>query len=223
MGPLAKVLEPHFTVYTYDRRGRGDSGDTQPYAVEREVEDIGALIQEAGGSAFVYGTSSGAVLAVHAAKHLRGIKKLALYEPPLSLGENRQQVSVDYTANLTSLLTAGRGGDAVALFMTMVGTPTEAIEGMRHAPMWSGLEAIAPTLAYDNAILGDGSVPTEPASAITVSTLVMDGGASPPFMHEAAQALTQAIANARHHRLEGQTHNVAPEALAPVLVQFFNE
>ncbi len=223
MGPLAKVLKPHFTVFSYDRRGRGDSGDTQPYNVEREVEDIEALVKEAGESAFVYGISSGAVLAIHAAKRLRGIKKLALYEAPFTLGENSRQASKDYTAKLTKLLIAGRRGDAVALFMTMVGTPTEAINGMRQAPMWSGLEAIAPTLAYDNAIMGDGSVPTEQAAAITVSTLVMDGGGSPAFMHDAAQALTEAIPNAHHHTLEGQTHDVAPEVLAPVLVQFFNK
>jgi pimeloyl-ACP methyl ester carboxylesterase len=221
---LAALLAQHFRVYHYDRRGRGDSSDTQPYAVEREIEDLEALINEAGGSAFVFGMSSGGVLALYAAARGLAIKKLALYEPPFNLGdEQARQASENYTRQLTALLTEGRRGDAVALAMTTWGAPAEAIAGMRQTPMWSLFEAVAPTLAYDNAIMGDGSVPTERLASITVPTLVIDGGASPAFMQNAAQAAAHALPNAKLRTLEGQTHDVAPEALAPVLVEFFME
>jgi pimeloyl-ACP methyl ester carboxylesterase len=219
---LAALLAQHFTVFHYDRRGRGESGDTQPYAIEREIEDLEALINEAGGSAFVFGMSSGGVLALYAAARGLAIKKLALYEPPFNSGdEHARQASENYTRQLTALLTEGRRGDAVALAMTTWGAPTEAIAGMRQTPIWPLFEAVAPTLAYDDAIMGDGSVPTEQLTSLTVPTLVIDGGASPAFMHNAAQALARALPNAQLRTLGGQTHDVAPEALAPVLMEFF--
>jgi pimeloyl-ACP methyl ester carboxylesterase len=219
---LAALLAQHFTVFHYDRRGRGDSLDTQPYAVEREVEDLNALIKEAGGQAATFGMSSGGVLTLEAAKRGLAITKLALYEPPFNSGDNTaRQASENYTRQLTALLTEGRWGDAVALAMTTWGAPAEAIAGMRQTPIWPLFESVAPTLAYDNAIMGDGSVPTERLASLTVPTLVIDGGASPAFMHNAAQALALALPNAQHRTLEGQTHDVAPEALAPVLVEFF--
>src|SRR5438876_214838 len=200
-GPeLAKLLAPRFTVYNYDRRGRGESGDTKPYAVVREIEDIEALIDEAGGSAYLYGHSSGAALALEAALRLgTKVKKLAMYEVPYNDDAQAQRAWKEYIKQLTELLAADRRGDAVALFMKYVGTPDEQIEGMRHSPAWPMLEAIAPTLAYDHAaILGeDASVPTERAAMITTPTLVMNGGASPPFMYDTAQALGKAIPNAQ--------------------------
>lgn len=221
---LAALLAQHFTVFHYDRRGRGDSSDTHPYAIECEIEDLEALIKEAGGSAFVFGMSSGGVLALYAAARGLAIKKLALYEPPFNSGdENARQAAENYTRQLTTLLTEGRRGDAVALAMTTWGAPAEAIADMRQTPIWSLFESVAPTLAYDNAIMGDGSVPTERLASIKVPTLVMDGGASPAFMHNAAQAVAHALPNAQRRILEGQTHDVAPEALAPVLVEFFDE
>jgi pimeloyl-ACP methyl ester carboxylesterase len=222
---LADLLGQHFTVFHYDRRGRGDSTDTQPYAVEREIEDIDALITEAGGSAFVYGISSGASLAMEAAIELGGkIKKLAMYEPPYNDDGNARQAWKKYTKELGELLAADRRGDAVALFMKYVGATDEQINGMRYAPVWPMFESIAPTLAYDHiAILGeDASVPTERAVRVTVPTLIMNGGASFPFMHITATALANAIPSAQHRTLEGQTHEVSPEALAPVLVEFFS-
>jgi pimeloyl-ACP methyl ester carboxylesterase len=219
---LAAFLAPHFTVFHYDRRGRGDSGDTPPYAVEREVEDIEALINEAGGTAFVFGGSSGAVLALEAAARGLAITKLALYEPPFNSGDdNARRASENYTKQLTALLAEGRRGDAVTLAMTTWGAPAEAIAGMRQTPIWSMFEAVAPTLAYDNAIMGDGSVPTERMASVTVPTLVIDGGASPAFMHNAAQATADTLPNAQRRTLEGQTHDVAPEVLAPVLEEFY--
>ncbi len=222
MGPLTALLSPHFTVFMYDRRGRGESGDTLPYAVEREVEDIDALIQAAGGSAFVYGTSSGAALALEAAASGLSINKLALYEPPLNADPEAMRRLAQYHADVKALLSAGRRGDAVVRFMTFVGTPEDAITGMRQAPFWPVFEAVAPTLAYDSAVLGDGSVPVRRAASVTVPTLVMAGGASFPFMHETAQALEQAIPNAQRRVLEGQTHDAAAEVVAPALKAFFS-
>jgi len=219
---LAALLAQHFTVFHYDRRGRGDSSDTQPYAVEREIEDLEALIHEAGGSAFVFGMSSGGVLALDAVARGLAIKKLALYEPPFNSGdEHAHQASENYTRQLTALLAEGRRGDAVALAMTTWGAPAEAVAGMRQTPIWSLFESVAPTLAYDNAIMGDGSVLTERLASITAPALVIDGGASPAFMQDAAQAVARALPNARLRTLEGQTHDVAPEVLTPILEQFF--
>jgi pimeloyl-ACP methyl ester carboxylesterase len=221
MRPLSALLTDHFTVYTYDRRGRGESGDTAPYAVEREIEDIDALIKEAGGSAYVYGISSGAALAVAAAARLPSIKKLALYEPPFMLDEGGRQMAANYTVQLTDVLSKGQRGEAIAAFLTRVGMPADALAGMRQAPVWPMFEAIAPTLAYDNAVMGDSSVPTAQAASVKVPTLVMGGGASPDFMQNAAQALQHAIPGAQYRTLEGQTHEVAAEAIAPVLEKFF--
>lgn len=219
---LAALLAPHFTVFHYDRRGRGDSGDTKPYAVEREIEDLEALIKEAGGSSFVFGMSSGGVLALEAAAGGLTIKKLALYEPPFNAGDtDSRQASENYTKQLTALLAADRRGDAVALAMKTFGAPSAAVAEMRQTPIWSIFESVALTLAYDNAIMGDGSVPAERLSSVTVPTLVIDGGASPAFMHNGAQAVADVLPNAERRTLEGQMHDVAPEVLAPVLVEFF--
>jgi pimeloyl-ACP methyl ester carboxylesterase len=217
------LLARHFTLYHYDRRGRGDSTDTPPYAIEREIEDIEALIDEAGGSAFLFGISSGAALAMEAAIKLGGkVKKLAMYEAPYNSDEAARRAWVDYRRQLTELLAADRRGDAVVLFMMLVGMPAEHVPAVRQHPMWPMFEAVAPTLAYDAAVLGeDASIPTERAAAVAVPALVMDGGASYPFMHVAAVALANAMPNGRHRTLEGQTHEVAAEAIAPVLVEFF--
>ena len=221
---LARLLAQQFTVYSYDRRGRGDSGDTKPYAVEREIEDIDALIDKAGGSAFVHGHSSGGCLALDATVGLSDkVKKLAMYEAPYNDDPEAQKAWAEYIKNLTEALASDRRGDAVALFMAYVGMPAAQIEGMRHAPFWGGMEAIAPTLAYDHtAIMGkDGSTPTERAARVQVPTLVMSGDNGPPFMLETAKTLSKAIPVAKLSTLDGQTHDVHPEALAPVLAEFF--
>jgi pimeloyl-ACP methyl ester carboxylesterase len=221
---LAKLLAQHFTVYSYDRRGRGDSGDTRPYAVEREIEDIDAMIDEAGGSAFVYGHSSGGSLALEAAVELGDkVIKLAVYEVPYNDDPEARKAWGEYIKNLTEALASDRRGDAIALFMAYVGMPAAQIEAMRHAPFWAGMEAVAPTLAYDHtAIMGkDGSIPTERAARVHVPTLVMNGGNGAPFMLETARTLSKAIPVAELRTLDGQTHDVHPGALAPVLVQFF--
>lgn len=224
LGQVANLLSPHFTVINYDRRGRGESTDTQPYAVAREIEDIEALIEAAGGSAYLYGISSGAVLAMEAAIALPNkVKKLAMYEAPCNDDEAARQAWRTYTQQLGAALAADRRGDAVALFMLLTGAPADQVEGMRQDPVWPIFEAIAPTLAYDHiAILGEeAAVPTQRATQVAVPTLVMDGEASYPFMHPTAVALANAIPNGQHRTLEGQTHEVAAEAIAPVLVEFF--
>jgi pimeloyl-ACP methyl ester carboxylesterase len=175
---LAALLAPQFTVFNYDRRGRGDSGDTAPYAVECEFEDLDAVISEASGSAAVFGASSGAVLALKAAAHGLAVTKLALWEPPFMFDDDAPQRQKDYAARLAELLATDRRGDAAALFMTLVGLPAEFIVQARTAPWWSGMEAVAPTLAYDAAVMGDGTLPTELVASVTVPTLVMDGGAT---------------------------------------------
>ncbi len=224
--PLTPLLSPHFTVLAYDRRGRGDSGDTVPYAIEREVEDIDALIKEAGGSAFVYGHSSGAVLALEAAARRPAVTKLALYEPPFILDASRPPVPKDYVTHLDELASAGRRGAAVEYFMTAgVGVPAEIVAQMRQSPMWAGMEKMAHTLAYDGKIMGNNmaghSLQARQWASVTIPTLVIDGGASEAWARNAVQVLADALPNAQRRTLEGQMHNVDPTILAPLLVEFF--
>jgi pimeloyl-ACP methyl ester carboxylesterase len=224
MKELGELLSEHFTVIHYDRRGRGDSTDTQPYALEREIEDIEALIDESGGSASLYGISSGAALAMEAALVLPNkVKMLAMYEAPFNDDESAQQVWREYVKQLKELLDQGRNGDAVGLFMMLVGASPEDVEGIKQTPMWPLWESIGPTLAYDHiAALGeDAAVPVERAARVTVPTLILDGSQSFPFMHGTAKKLAATIPNAQHRTLDGQTHEVASEALAPVLIEFF--
>jgi pimeloyl-ACP methyl ester carboxylesterase len=223
-GELARLLASRFTVYGFDRRGRGGSGDTLPYAVDREVDDIEALIDRAGGPAFLYGHSSGGPLAMRAAVRLGGkVSKIALYEPPYNNDPGAQQAWSQYLRELRQALGAGRPGDAVALFLRFLGTPAKQIDVMRRAPFWPGMEAVGPTLAYDHAaIMGEPwSVPAGLAARVPVPALVLAGDAGLAFMPETARALSQAIPHGQMRILAGQTHNVSPDVLAPVLAEFF--
>jgi pimeloyl-ACP methyl ester carboxylesterase len=220
---LARLLAPHCTVYGFDRRGRGGSGDTLPYAVDREIDDIEALVDRADGPAFLYGHSSGGPLAMRAAIRLGSkVAKIAMYEPPYNNDPGAQESWSQYLRQLSQALAEGRRGDAVALFMRFVGTPAEQVDGMRRAPFWPAMEAVAPTLAYDHAaILGEPwRVPTELAERVSVPALVMAGDASFPFMPDAARVLSQAIPQGQLRMLAGQTHEVNPGVLAPILVEF---
>jgi pimeloyl-ACP methyl ester carboxylesterase len=220
--PLAKLMEPHFTVYNYDRRGRGSSGDTAPYAVEREIEDLEALIIEAGGSASVFGYSSGGVLSLKAAAHGLAISKLALYEPPFKIGVNSLGPPADLVEQLTGLISSDRRGDAVELFQTKaVGIPPEVVAGLKNAPFWPSLEKIAHTLIYDAAIIGNLTVPTEWSTSITLPTLVIAGGESKKEFRLAEEALAAFLPNAEYISLDGQTHHIVPPVLAPVLQEFY--
>ena len=222
---LAGLLADHCTVIDYDRRGRGDSGDTWPYAPRREIEDIEALIDAAGPAASLYGHSSGGCLALDAAAQLGPkVSKLAIYEAPYNDDPAMARPWVQYLEQLAEALAADRRGDAVALFMRYVGIPAEQIDDMRQAPFWSGMEAIAPTLAYDHAgVMGkDLSVPVKRAAQVDVPALVMYGTASPPFMAETATTLSKALPQAELRALDGQNHDVDPAVLAPVLTAFLS-
>jgi pimeloyl-ACP methyl ester carboxylesterase len=225
-GQLAELLAQHFTVFTYDRRGRGGSGDTAPYAMEREVEDIAALLSEAGGAAFVWGTSSGAVLALEAASRLSGIKRLALYEAPFIVDDSRSTTEGDWV-RIGEAVSADRRSDAVKLFLKAVGVPAFFIVLMPLMPMWSKLKTIAHTLPYDGAIVRDNqrgkALPAKRWASVTVPTLVMDGGKSPLWMRRANQSLAASLPNAQYRTLEGQTHMLKPKAHAPMLVEFFRD
>ena len=197
MSPVAALLAERFTVVDYDRRGRGDSGDTPPYAVDREIDDVEVLIDEAGGAAYLYGHSSGAALGFETALRLPDkVAGLAMYEAPYASDAGIAAQRREYTQRLEELLAADRRGDAVELFMNLVGVPAEQIDAMRGSPTAQAMKAIAPTLAYDNRIVGeDRLVPTARAAAVTVPTLVMNGGSG-----AGAHAQRGAGAGAGHSR-----------------------
>jgi pimeloyl-ACP methyl ester carboxylesterase len=219
---LAAALSKHFTVITYDRRGRGNSHDTPPYAVEREIEDIEALINKLGGRANLYGFSSGAVLALKAAVRLAPkVARVALHEPPFNADDDEtKQEMAAFTQQMAELLAAGNRGDAVAFFLGGM-VPPDVLEGMRQSPEWAIMEGVAHTLAYDNAVMGDGAVPLAAAKAATMPALVLVGSGSEAFKHAAADSLAQAMPRAQRRTLPGQTTLVSPEILAPVLAEFF--
>ena len=225
--PTAKLLAPHFTVVAYDRRGRGDSGDTAPYEVEREIEDIEALIDDAGGTAFVHGQSSGAVLSLEAAARLGDkVQRLSLYEPPFIVDDTRPPPPAGFAEHIADLLAAESRGEAVEYWMIdVVGAPPEMVTQMKAAPMWPALEAMAHTLPYDIAVLGENMsgnpLPAERWAAMTAPVLVMDGGASPAWIRHTAKTLADALPYAEHRSLPGQTHSAAPDVLAPELKRFF--
>lgn len=221
---LVAMLSNDFTVYVYDRRGRGESTDTKPYAVEREIEDIETLIDDAGGTSFLYGVSSGAALTLLAASRLGATKvpRLALYEPPY--GSDSNQGKADFAAQkkkLNELIRDGKRGDAAAFFITSLGTPPEALDGLRRSPDWPFMQSVEHTLSYDYAILGDGAIPVDLAKTVTMPTLVMNGEKSFDFMRDAAETLRKVMPNARWETLKDQTHEVAPDVLAPILKTFF--
>lgn len=224
---LEVLLAPHFTVYNYDRRGRGDSGDTLPYAVVREIEDIAALIEEAGGSAHLFGISSGATLALEAAATFpHKIEKLALYDPPILLDDSRPPLPDNYVAHVNVLLAAGQREEAVEYFLQeALQIPAEDIAPIRADPEWQTLREMAPTIAYDGMIMAEmmsgKGIPWKRWQGVTMPTLVMSGEKSDPHFGTGAQALVHGLPNARLHILEGQTHNVDSNRVAPVLIQFY--
>ena len=221
MDALAALLRDRFTVYTYDRRGRGESSDTLPSATAREVEDLQALIAAAGGEADVYAMSSGGGLALATAAAGPGIRRLALYEPPYIAEAGDGARAAAYTEHLDALLADGRRGDAIALFMTYVGVPAPVVAGMRSQPGWDRFEAIAPTLAYDDRLMTGGTVPRALAATVTAPALVVTGGASPRILQDAGRAATEALPAGSHTTLADQTHDVQADALAPLLAEFF--
>jgi pimeloyl-ACP methyl ester carboxylesterase len=215
----------HFTVYTYDRRGRGQSGDASSYDPAREVEDLEALIEEAGGDAHVCGVSSGAALALEAARRGLPISRLSLYEAPFIVDDSRAPVPDDYVAKQRQAIADGKPGDAVRCFMRIVGVPAVMVEMMRFMPGWSKLKKVAHTLPYDASFVDEfmkgKPLPAGRWASMTVPTAVIDGGKSPAWMRNANAALAAAIPGSAYRTLPGQTHMVKPDALASALAEHF--
>ncbi|GIF72311.1 alpha/beta fold hydrolase [Asanoa siamensis] len=218
---LLDLLADEFTVIHYDRRGRGDSGATAPYSVDKEIQDIAAVIKDNGGSAYAYGISSGAILALRAAQQLPEITRAVLYDPPFIVDDSRPPLPDDYVEQLDRAVAEGRRGDAVELLMTKaIGLPAEWIGGMKADPSWAGMEAVADTISHDGRIVGTTMsgrpLPAEWKS-ITTPTLVLNGGNSEPFMHTSGRQLADLLPEARHQVVADQSHDVAPAAVAPIL------
>ena len=213
---LASALAANFTVYEYDRRGRGDSGDAAPYSIEREVDDLAAVVTAAGGSAFVFGHSSGGALALEAAASGVPIRGVAVYEPPYTPGP-----TAEFAAQLAEMAAAGRTSDAAAAFLGLMGTPPAVVEQMKAGPHWEHMAAFAPSLAHEVWLCNDGSVPADRLTKISAPTLVLAGGASPAWAQEVGSTVAGAVPNGRLRVLEGQSHGVADEVLVPVLREFF--
>ncbi len=225
--PLAQLLADDFSVYTYDRRGRGDSGDTRPYAVEREIEDLSAVIEAAGGSACAFGDSSGAALSLEAAAGGAPIARLAMYEPPYIVDDTRPPIPDDYVEHLDQLASEGKRNEILRYFMTVAaGMPAEMTEQLASSPMAKAMEPLAHTVAYDGRVMLRGGMSGRPlprrfTDAVTVPTLVMDGGASPAWMRNAARALVAVLPDVQYRTLEDQDHAAPPDVLAPEIEEFF--
>lgn len=219
--PMRDAIAKHFTVYHYDRRGRGDSGDTQPYAVAREVEDLAAVCQAAGGAPYVFATSSGAALALEAAAAGVAMKGLAAYEPPYMVGNPKDAPAPDYQERIVALLAEGKRDAAVKYFMKTVGVPGFMVAVMPLFPFWKDARAVAHTLPYDGAVMSDFKLPEKRLAQIRVPTIVMAGAKTTPTLLKGAEAAARAIPGAKHRVLPKQNHGVKPAAIAPVLAEIF--
>jgi pimeloyl-ACP methyl ester carboxylesterase len=215
---LASGLASRFTVYEYDRRGRGDSGDTAPYAVEREVEDLAAIVEATGRSPHVFGHSSGGAIALEAGASGVAVRALCVYEPPYAGTDGPTFALAD---QLAELIASGREDEAVERFLTLMGTPADVLEQMKAGPQWDHMRSFAPTLSNEVRLCNDGSVPTERLGKVAVPTLALAGGASPPWAREVAAAVAAAVPDGRDRVLEGQGHGVADDVIIPVLAEFF--
>ena len=227
MAGIAKLLSPYFTVFTFDRRGRGESTDAKSHSVECEVDDIAVLIREAGGAAYLFGTSSGAALALEAAARLKSVRKVALYEAPFFFDDVHPPRPDGYLAKMTALIAADRRADALTLFMRTVGTPAMLINVMRFTPVWGKLKETAHTLPYDLAIVSDMKagkpLSVERWASVTMPVLTAVGGKSPAWWQQAMKELAGVLPNAQHVTLPGQTHMVKASVLSPVLTEFFTD
>ncbi len=224
--PIAERLAQSFTVHTYDRRGRGDSGFTEPYAVEREIEDLEAVIEATGGSAALFGHSSGAALALETAARGISVSRLAMYEPPYIVDDTRPPLPADYVEHLEELVAAGKREEVVGYFMTAAtNMPAGMVEPMLDSPMVASMERLAHTVSYDGRVMLGGSMygqplPIEWRDSVTVPTLVMDGRNSPEWLHNTCRALVQLLPDVCYRTIDGQDHAASPEAVAPVLEEF---
>ncbi|MGR7023148.1 alpha/beta fold hydrolase [Geodermatophilus sp. URMC 62] len=225
MRPTARALGDHFTTVDHDRRGRGDSGDTLPYAVDREIEDLAALVDAVGGHASLYGHSSGAALVLRAVAEGLAVDGFVLHDPPFAPDDPAfREEARTFAVSVRDLLAAGQPDEAVDRWCRGTGMPGEVVDAMRSTPRWADLVAIAPTLAYDMAVLGSaetgGAVPEDVAARAARPGLVVVGGQSPPFMREVAGRLADLLPAGRLRVLEGHGHVVPPEVLAPLVAEF---
>jgi pimeloyl-ACP methyl ester carboxylesterase len=226
MPDLAKELAKDYTVYNYDRRGRGDSGDSDVYEVEREIEDLAAVIEAAGGTAYVYGTSSGAALVLRAAAAGLPIRKLVVFEAPFVVDDSRKPIPRTWAADLRALTDAGKRGEAIKYFMTKgIGLPAIMVTMMKLMPAWKGMKAVAHTLPYDAEVVGENAfgqpLDTSQWAGITAPALVVAGGKSPQSMRTAVKATADAVPGAEHLVIPGQMHIIKATAIAPVISEFF--
>lgn len=222
---VGRLLSDQFRTYVYDRRGRGESTDSAPYAIAREIEDIAVLIEVAGAPATVFGWSSGAVLALDAAAAGLPITRLALFEPPFVVDDGRPPLPSDYVERLEAAVAAGRPGDAAELFLTAaVGMPADAVEGVRQSEFWPVMEAVAPTISYDGRIMGTtmsgAPLPQDRWAGVTVPTLVMHGTGTFAFIVTAAQALADLLPTATLRPVQGEQHSAPAAVLAAALRDF---
>jgi len=221
---LAMQLAQHFAVFTYDRRGRGESGDTAPYSVEREIEDLRAVAREAGAVPYVLGISSGGALILQAVASGVGVKEIALYEPPYLADGNGPRSFENEKSRLQSLIAAGDHSGAVSFFMSNVyGAPRAFVVAMPilMPNAWRRNKLVVQTVPYDLTILDDRSVLNARSSSISVPTLVIGGEKSPEALRNAVDAVAAALPNARSRFLAGQDHNVSSRAVVPVLFEYF--
>lgn len=218
MPQLAEALVQDFTIFTYDRRGKGASTDTLPYAVDRELDDLHALVDFAGGTAFVHGFSSGAILGLLAAERGIGIPRLSLLEPPLRV-EAAPPAPSGLGGEVAKLIITGRRGEAYERWLTGIGVPARMIAGMRQDPIWPALEATAHTLIYDSLITG--SMPPDRLAAITTPTLVLGSQSSDDQLRTWVREVAEALPNASARFLPGTWHGVSAEHLAPALTDFY--
>lgn len=224
MPQLAALLAEHFTVINYDRRGRNESGDTEPYTADREVEDMEALINAAGGSVYVVGVSSGAALSLAAAAGGLNITRMVLYEPPYMVDDGGHHPPADSEDQLKALITADRRGDAVKFFMRdMVGVPSFFVFLMGLMPIFKKLKAVAHTLPYDAAIMGNWEPPVKQIASIKIPVLISSGGKSPVTLRHAVQQIAGILPNSELKTFKGQDHNISMKIFAPVVIDFLNK
>lgn len=223
--PLANELKDRFTVYTYDRRGRGESGDTKPYATGREIEDLAAVLDAAGGSAKIYAISSGVALALEAANALPGITGMVLYEAPIFTDNTRKPVPADYVERMNQLVASGDNAGAIRHFMQNgINVPWYALLMMQIFGMFKKMAPVGPTLPYDTAFMWPfwthKALPPNRWPNVTMPVLAIGGGKSEAWMQNAQKAIAANLPNAQHKTLPGQNHMVAATAIAPMIKEF---
>jgi pimeloyl-ACP methyl ester carboxylesterase len=218
---LTALLADAFTVHEYDRRGRGASSDTAPYDAHREIEDLAAVIAATGEAPFLYGHSSGAMIALETAASGAPVRALAGYEPPYTAEGDPDGGSTELLERVRALVEAGDRDGAAAAFLAGTGAPAEVVAGIRSGPGWAWMCRLAPTLVYDLTLANGGRVPVERLARIDVPTLLLTGGDTPPWAARAAAAVVAAVPGARQRVVAGQGHGVAAPAVAPVLREFF--